>query len=167
MNVIGNATIPVGGGLWMLLPGIPGGPVGGELQFTVPNVDQPNIPKQLWLQVTFSTIGNPPAPDLDVFALLGPGGGPAFTEVVNQRSFAASGPNRINLKTLWTFDSCPPEELITIAAPNVPIAIEQVVIDTQCVPEPQSWLLFGLGSVILGLLLRVRRVRSLHSTTKI
>jgi hypothetical protein len=136
---------PLGTGVWCINPG-------GALYFTIPNVDRPMDPKELYYQIKYFSPGTEPSvtvnnPDGSTW---GPG---AITGT----------PTRDPLTGQWyNFSTrvnpfCPPSERICIGNPNPnePIYIEQFVVDTRCIPSPAgACVLAGVGA--LGLVRRRR-----------
>lgn len=104
---------------------------GGFLSFRVPNTGNQAQQKNLWLQVTFFSIAALPPP---TYTLVSPAG--AFTLVSSQVTPLANG--WYHELTQWNTPSCPPFETIQImpGQAGAITLIDQVVIDTQCIPVP-------------------------------
>lgn len=125
----------------------------GDLQFEVPNTGNQAHQKELWLQVTY-------------FDATGAGFGPSYTVAGTTGTFTQiGGASQTILANGWTHEltkwsvaSCPTLERITITGglAGVVTMIDQVVIDTQCIPVPTP----GSAALLaMGGLLAVRRKR--------
>jgi len=116
----------------------------GVISLTIPNRPDPSETKWIWLQVTWrNTPGLPPTGP--VIGASDPSGAPASVEQYVTQALPA-GWNWSGY--LMAIRPNPIYETITIAGL---IDVDQVVLDTQCVPEPAALILFGLlGSVALG-----------------
>jgi uncharacterized protein (TIGR03382 family) len=142
--------VPTSGATW--LPTIAGRNdvwqiAGGSLQFDIPNTGVQTHQKNLWLQVTYLANAAVPPPS---YFISGPTG--VFTQ---------TGSSIINLPggwvhelTTWNVGVCPPFERLVIQ-PNVAGAIsiiDQVVVDTQCIPTPTPGTasLLGLGGLLVA-----------------
>jgi len=121
-------------------------PLSGRMNVTVDNYPQPNPVKYMWVQVVWQPQAGLPntGPILSGFD-------PAGTEPV---AIPATLPNGWYETTFeWQIYPNPPDEFFVIGGN---INVDQVIIDTYCVPEPSSVLLTALGG---GLLLVLRRRR--------
>lgn len=124
---------------------------GGSLQFYIPNTGVATHMKELWLQVTY--LANAAVPP------------PSYTVASNSGLFTQTGSTITSLPggwvhelSKWTSQVCPPFERVTIfpSIPGVVSIIDQVVIDTQCIPVPAP----GTGALLAcGGLLAMRRRR--------
>ncbi len=127
--------------------GIVGVPSGGTLKFLIPNLENDANQKNIWAQVTWwadpgsNVVISPIAADPNRGVIIGTlplGGGWNHT--------TAS----------FVLDRQPPfEEFWVQNHTNSFLYLDQVVIDTQCVPEPASMVAFAVGGI--GLALRRRR----------
>ncbi len=105
---------------------------GGPIQFDIPNTGIQTHMKNLWLQVTFLSIAAVPPPTYAVASINGPFtqvGAPIFTPLAN---------GWVHELTQWTTPICPPFERVAIfpGLAGAQVLIDQVVIDTQCIPVP-------------------------------
>jgi len=134
-NAGGNVTAY---GIWKLYA--------GTLILDIPNTlnTDPDSSKEIWLQITyFDPYGAGLSLPIDV--------NPDYAELTRERS--------IILDTNFTHDTYkiilkpnPLEETITISPIQCQLYVDQIVIDTICVPEPATIMLLGLA----GLLIRKR-----------
>ena len=120
---------------------------GGILHFSLPNDNDPNEDKIIWAQVTWNT---------------GPG-----TEIVSLTPFGPpdatfSNPENTPMEGGWVHSTfvfnlpvCPAIEFFQIRNNSQDhVFIDQVVIDTKCVPEPASLVALAVG---IGAIVRKRR----------
>lgn len=128
-------------GVWCIGPN-------GELVFMIPNNPVPENEKHIWAQITWFVAPGDPSVTVVPF---GPPAGQARTV------------GTIDLAEGWhhsTFEFILPEQPeveffhIVNHLPDTNVYIDQVVIDTLCVPEPASMAAVALG---LGALIRRRR----------
>lgn len=145
LPTVGGASDPFFGdprdGVYVVDPHIPG------LSFEIPNV--PDAPddhfKEIWFQLTWTSTEAPgtiPSPDVLLFT------GEAFT-LVGETHLSDGWIHSVYSATL---DDCPPIEIIDIVnASSAFIGIDQVVIETIClpVPEPATMAALGLGALAL------------------
>lgn len=125
---------------------------GGELDFNIPNeLDPPPHHKDLWLQVTFlagSTLIFPGAsvttPSGNNFTMTA---GPFITPLPG---------GWVHELTEWSYPACPGMEQVTLfpGQPGATLFVDQVVIDTICVPSPA-----GPAALAFGGLFMLRRRR--------
>jgi uncharacterized protein (TIGR03382 family) len=126
---------------------------GGSLDFDIPNTGVQSHQKDLWLQVTFLSNAAVPPPSYAVTSSFGPFipiGAPIDT-------FLANG--WVHELTEWHTPICPSTERVSFfpSLAGAQVLVDQVVIDTQCIPVPSP------GSVaLLGFsgLVALRRRRS-------
>lgn len=123
-------------------------PLSGEIDVYIPNLPEPNPLKYIWVQVTWK-----PAEYRDIFLPDEPIVGVAPFDVMT------TGKEQLQLPEGWvqstfkiTIEPNPPEEWITVKG-NV--LVDELVIDTICIPEPATICLLGLG----GLVTLLRRKR--------
>lgn len=104
---------------------------GGPITFDIPNTGNQNNMKNLWLQVTYLSIAAVPPPTYSVASINGP-----FTFVSS--TITPVGNGWVHELTQWTTPVCPPFERIAIfpGLAGAQVLIDQVVIDTQCIPIP-------------------------------
>ena len=122
------------------------------LAFDVPNTNNTVNQKELWLQVTYFAPAPSPGPGYTVSS---PFGGP-FNFLGSQVTALPGG--WTHELTRWSTPTCPPFERVSIFPTLVGtvVFVDQVVIDTQCIPIPAP----GAAAVLaMGGLLAVRRRR--------
>ncbi|SIO46254.1 PEP-CTERM protein-sorting domain-containing protein [Singulisphaera sp. GP187] len=134
----------------------------GRLLISVPNMSATDLSKEISLQVTYlgalppSGVPNP-VPRITIVGQ----DLESFTMTSSQSQALPDG--YIHQLTTWRSATCPASEFITIFPlpdPNSPqkIFIDQVIVDTRCVPEPSSLVLGTIGALTgLGAGLRKRR----------
>lgn len=121
-------------GVICLTPGVP-------IRFVIPNpAGPPPMTKEIWVQMTWwSGLPNSQVV-LPTGAHIDPG-----TVVTNP---LGGGWNHTT--ATWNLDFCPPEEDVVITnLTTANVYLDQVVIDTRCVPEPASFAALGLGAAAL------------------
>lgn len=124
---------------------------GGLLSFRVPNTGVTTHQKNLWLQVTFFSVAALPPP---AFTVTSPSG--VFTLTSSTVTPLANG--WYHQLTEWNTAPCPPFETVQITPGQVGAItlIDQVVIDTQCIPIPAPT---AAAPLALAGLIAVRRRR--------
>lgn len=124
---------------------------GGSIQFDIPNTGVKTHKKELWLQVTYLANAAVPPPSYSIAGTTGP-----FTQTGSSITLLPGG--WVHELTKWTNPVCPQFERVSIF-PNLPGAvsiIDQVVIDTQCIPVPAP----GTAALLAcGGLMAIRRRR--------
>lgn len=126
---------------------------GGQLVFDIPNELAPAPHhKDLWLQVTFFAGAALVFPGATVMA---PNGN-NFTMVGNP-ILTPLGNGWVHELTQWTYPACPGMEHVTLypSQPGTTLFVDQVVIDTICVPAPAGPVVLALTG--LAMLRRRRR----------
>src|SRR5207245_1900199 len=125
---------------------------GGSLNFDIPNTGIQTHQKELWLQVTFLSNAAVPPPSYVIASSSG-----TFTQIGGP--FNTTLPNGwVHQLTQWGIAPCPVFERVTIfpSTAGTQSFIDQVVIDTQCIPTPSP----GTASLLaLAGLCAVRRRR--------
>lgn len=125
-------------------------PLSGAMEFTIPNQNIPNPYKDIWIQITWAKQAFLSEPVLSSV----PGG---TVELVRQVDLGPTGEPPPAGANWWhsTYKiriyPNPASEVIRI---DGTVMVDQIVIDTICVPEPATMALLGLGSLVL---LRRRR----------
>ncbi|MHC4912007.1 MAG: PEP-CTERM sorting domain-containing protein [Planctomycetota bacterium] len=126
-------------GDWIPDPGA--WPLSGEIDVYIPNFDEPNPEKEIWLQLTWQPGGDltPFLPDEPVVGVT-----PYTTMSMSRQDTSLNG---------WTESwfvinlyPNPPAEWITIKGD---IIVDHLVIDTRCVPEPATVALLGFGALVV------------------
>jgi len=131
-------------------------PLSGIITIEVPNYEVPNPFKEIWLQVTWAAqdIGMVPSvwAEADLGYVVHP------TELINETILGPTGElppadgNWFHSTYKIIIEPNPDFEVIYISGS---IMVDQVVLDTWCVPEPATLSLLGLGGA--AILLRWRR----------
>ena len=106
----------------------------------LPNFPEPNPSKEIWLQITYSAGSLERKPELQT--------DPAYAsmEVVQSTVVDALYYHEVIRITL---EPNPPEEWIAILPRDCTLYIDEIVVDTICVPEPATMVLLGLGGLLL------------------
>jgi hypothetical protein len=107
------------------------------------NYENQNLFKEIWMQVTYQAAG---ASEPYIYT------DPLYTEVTTS-DLEANG-NYWNLTYHIIIEPNPASETIWIQPLDCTLYIDEIVIDTRCVPEPTTICLLGLGALAL---LRKRR----------
>lgn len=120
---------------------------GRKISFKIPNV--PNAPtwayKELWFQLTYFSGSGAPLPQPSP-----PPGGTGATI-----GHMPLGGGWMHSTFSFTYPDCPEFEIVSVDnQTSNPIYMDQVVIDTICVPEPTSMAVLGIGALAF---LRKRR----------
>lgn len=151
--------LPEPGNIWLPgppeLPSYTGGviciPAGGSLSFAIPNDIEPTMQKEIYFQIKYFSPGTVPSPSgTDAAGNQAQPHGPTYTP----------SPGHVPGQSYWAggllFPSCTGGETITFTNlnPQQPMYIDQVVIDTRCIPTPASLALLGLAGLTV---LRRRR----------
>jgi hypothetical protein len=132
--------VPPHEGIWSL---------SGLMLFEVPNRPEPNWRKEVWVQVTWQPTGGGTGAPL--LYLVGDQGDPVAMALVNDQLLDGAW-------SAGTYAGCipynPEYEVIGLAGD---IDVDQVVIDTWCIPEPQTYgMLVGFGLIGFGVWRRMR-----------
>ncbi len=127
-------------GVWV---GIGVLPLSGEIFVHVNNHEPPNDVKYVWLQLIWNSCGGEP-----IFSRFDPEP-VAQPELVDEVDL---GGNWIHSTYGWELRPNPCWEDFVIGGP---IYVDQMTIDTWCIPEPSTIGILALGSI--GVLLRLRR----------
>ncbi len=129
----------------------------GDLVFKIPNFPLPNDCKKIWIQVTYHPTDPNQHPWFDVEAE----GIEGMTDPVLEDRFDEWSNDWVTEAWSFQIQPNPESEEITLnffdiddGTPSYPAYVDQVVIDTWCVPEPTTVCLLGLGSLVF---LRKRR----------
>jgi hypothetical protein len=126
---------PVSGryGIWSLGPS-------ADLRVTVDNYQQPNPVKLIWVQVVWQDIPGLPATGPVLGDFVPPGTNPIAVGPVDLEYGWFETTYR------WEIYPNPPDEIFTIGGN---INVDQVIIDTWCIPEPSALLLAMIGGGLL------------------
>lgn len=116
------------------------------IHFLIPNIEMPPPRyKEVWIQVTWWSA----TPTTNVTYP----GGPGNTGTVGPTQPLGGGWNHTTVTV--ALDRCPPMlDVSLLNLTTAPIYLDQVVVDTRCVPEPASMTALGMG---LAVLLRRKR----------
>ncbi|HUW20967.1 MAG TPA: PEP-CTERM sorting domain-containing protein [Sedimentisphaerales bacterium] len=131
------AGVPEASGVWKIGSS-------DSIEITIQNFDEQNPYKEIWLQMAWWSDENPV-----IYATVPGGTGELWPVLVDQQS---PGWNLATWK--WHIEPNPEAETIIISPGLCALYVDQIVIDTICVPEPTTICLLGLGALAL---LRKRR----------
>ena len=151
----GSGSIPtvaayIAGGIWDPLDGDGGWtfPGGGEIQIEMDNIIDFEPFKDIWIQITF--FGPAPPTVAQIIAFDNEVGGAVTSQLIDH----GPGPDPgIHVWEHWRLWPNPDYETIFIQV-DPQVSIDQIIVDTQSVPEPATVMLLALG---LGFLVRRRR----------
>ena len=114
-------------------------PLSGQIDVVVDNWPELNPEKWIWVQITWRPQD--------------PGEEPIFTDIFPEPGLPPELVDEIQLADgwihstyEWKLDFNPTEEWITIGGT---IDVDELVVDTWCIPEPATIMLLGLGSLLL------------------
>jgi hypothetical protein len=124
-------------------------PLSGEMWVTVDNHNPPNSHKYMWVQLTWHDEELKPATGPILSGFLPPPDTPLIFEPAVDLGF---GWYETTIK--WEFNWNPPDEFFVIGGN---ILVDELVIDTRCIPEPSLFALAGLGILLLVWRGRARR----------
>jgi hypothetical protein len=124
---------------WISDPGA--WPLSGEIDVYIPNLPEIRPYKEIWVQLTWKSMGlDPFLPDLP------------FVSVIPFDSIQMTRGDDTDLGNGWTHSLFmvsiwpnPVEEWITIKGD---IAVDQLIIDTICIPEPITVIILGIGGAL-------------------
>ncbi len=125
------------------------GGVGGQIVLDIDNAGTPNPVKEIWVQVTY-WCDIQQAPTVEV-----PGGELVDFQPEYLIEHAPAGGDW--LLDLWVFQIRPNpdhEQIVITSDQDLGSVIDQIVVDTWCVPEPAT-----LGLAVVGLLALIARAR--------
>lgn len=136
-------------GIYAMGPAGPGGP--SILVFYIPNTQIPRPRKDIWAQITWQVGPGDPSVDLVPF-------GGAFPPTVIENGTDLGGGWKHSTFSFTVIPN-PSEEFFQLRNNSQStIYIDQIVLDTQCVPEPGTLLTFGGLSALA--LIRRRRAKA-------
>jgi hypothetical protein len=120
-------------------------PLSGDMVIRIPNRPEPNLEKRIWIQLTWGPQTPVSEPGIDL--------------VDPEADVEAVLIEEIQVDSVWTHSTYaivlpfnPPEETLHI---HNSILVDELVIDTICIPEPATMSLLAIGG--LGVLLRRKR----------
>jgi len=120
---------------------------GDYMELYIPNTDLENPFKEIWLQMTWSSVAIDHAP------LFQTSPGYFAIELIQSTEITDSTYYRSVYKLV--LEPNPAEELIWILPRDCEMYIDEIIVDTKCVPEPSSLALIGAGGLV-GLFIRRR-----------
>ena len=123
------------------IPGPGAWPLSGEIDIFIPNRPQPLERKEIWLQLTWQPGGNDQSPTMpdEPWVAVTP-----FQRMEMYRTDTTPNTWTHSLFEITIWPN-PPEEWITIKGD---ILVDQVIIDTICIPEPATVFLLGMGGLV-------------------
>lgn len=124
--------------------------VAAGLDFFVPNTGNGINQKNLWLQITYWSPAPSGPPNVQITS-----GSGLFTQLSSTITTLPGG--WVHELSLWNVPTCPQKEVVHIFPSGAPLFIDQVVIDTQCIPIPAP---AAAAPLALAGLLAARRRRS-------
>jgi hypothetical protein len=126
--------------------------VDGWLEFEIPNDPNLDLTKEVWVQYVFLSADSA---SVDITAS---GSSASMVELVSLEDLGGGGTSGTyhwwRRTELWEIDPQPASETITISTSGLSM-IDQVAVDTRCVPEPATMGLLACGA--LGLIARRKR----------
>jgi len=132
---------PFAGGEWIPDPGA--WPLSGEIDVYIPNLPEIRPYKEIWIQLTWMSMDLDPDPFLPNVPIV---------SVIPFDYMQIERGDDIDLGSGWTHSLFmvsiwpnPIEEWITIKGD---ILVDQLVIDTICIPEPATVIILGIGGVL-------------------
>lgn len=123
--------------------------------FEIPNQANPNMTKEIWFQLTFKALTADP---YDLLARtvqdVRDNNGKAGTLVWDDAAMLSAGVDGVWVRytAVWELAPQPASETIHIGATLMPgetVWLDQVAIDTHCVPEPGMLTMLALGGAML------------------
>ncbi len=113
-------------------------PLSGEIYVPIWNYPEPLDEKRIWIQLTWRTKGSGPLLEASV-----PGGPMVDGSQIGDTILLPDGWNHSTYEIVLTPN--PPEELVHIYGA---IYLDEMVIDTICIPEPATMFLMAMGGFI-------------------
>ncbi|MBN2376805.1 MAG: PEP-CTERM sorting domain-containing protein [Sedimentisphaerales bacterium] len=107
------------------------------LELVIPNDPVERTTKEIYLQLTYSASAYP------IFETT-----PGFAGIELVSDYALDS-NYDILTLLITIEPNPDSETIELRPNDCTMYIDQIIVDTRCIPEPMSMVLLGLGAVAL------------------
>jgi hypothetical protein len=124
----------------------------GVIMSVIPNVPDPGVGKDVWVQLTWSQFGDQPA-RVQVVDPSPIEQWPRFDGVLQQEVNLGNG----WLHSTWSvhLPFNPPEEMVYV---HGDVYVDEMVVDTRCVPEPSTLALAGLGGLMALAVVARRRL---------
>lgn len=117
------------------------------IEVTIQNFEEVNPLKEIWIQLTYKAEEYP-----DIYAEVPGVGGPYWATLEDEETIVGS--DYVHQTWQILIEPNPASEIIYILPGTCVGWVDQIVIDTICVPEPTTICLLGLGALAL---LRKRR----------
>ena len=132
--------------------GFVGGMVDGWISFDIPNDPNPELTKEVWVQYVFLNADSATA------AITASGSSASLVSVVSLEDLGPGGTSGTyhwyRRTELWEIDPQPGMETVTISTTGLSM-LDQIAVDTRCIPEPATTGLLACGA--LGLIRRRKR----------
>jgi hypothetical protein len=125
-------------------------PLSGRMDVIVDNHNPPNEFKWMWVQLTWQPQDPGEIPILSGFF---PEPSPNYPPTIVREEQLPFG--WYETTYTWRIYPNPPDEKFTIGGT---INVDQLVIDTWCVPEPSTLILLGVGALVMGIYSQRRKL---------
>lgn len=124
-------------------------PLSGSIDIVVDNHDPENLWKIMWVQLTWRPQGSGPE-SVPTFTNFDPTFSTQYPPRITDEGDVDLGGGWFETTVVWRIEGNPPDEFFTIEGL---IDVDQLIIDTWCIPEPASLMLLSIGG---GFIIRKR-----------